>query len=138
MRNVFELQQNFGSVPIESIEFDANSRDDIPAILKGLQPIWCDKEKQEALFTLLEAHFRQGTDLGVGTAGHEHVADSRPCRSQARPWLRLRPASGTVQRALVGAPDDGARRCMLRQNLLRAPDGRAQHRSSGSGASERC
>ena len=69
MRNVFELQQKFGSVPIESIEFDANSRDDIPAILKGLQPIWCDKEKQEALFTLLETHFRQGTDLGVGRPG---------------------------------------------------------------------
>ena len=69
MRNVIQLEQNFGSVPIESVEFDANSRDDIPAILKGLQLIWIDKEKREALFSLLETHFLPGTDLGVGRPG---------------------------------------------------------------------
>ena len=30
MRNVFELHQNFGLFPIESVEFDANGRDDNP------------------------------------------------------------------------------------------------------------
>ena len=69
MRNVIQLEQNFGSVPIESIEFDANSRDDIPAVLKGLQLIWSDKEKREALFSLLETYFLPGTDLGVGRPG---------------------------------------------------------------------
>ena len=56
MRSVYEFQPNLGSIPIERIKIDLRSRDDIPAILLGLQLIWCDPEKQEKLFALLDRH----------------------------------------------------------------------------------
>ncbi len=37
MRRVKSPQLHFGEVNIADIEFDARSRDDIPAVLKGLQ-----------------------------------------------------------------------------------------------------
>ena len=50
MRRVADPRPKLGSVPIESIRIDALSRDDIPAILKGLQLIWCDADKREEVF----------------------------------------------------------------------------------------
>lgn len=43
MRKVIDLQRPLGSVPIEDIELDAKSRDDIPTVLIGLQEIYKDK-----------------------------------------------------------------------------------------------
>ena len=40
MRKVIDLRHPLGSVPIADIELDAESRDDIPAILIGLQAIY--------------------------------------------------------------------------------------------------
>ena len=32
-----------GQVPVEKVWINPKSRDDIPAVLKGLQHIWCDE-----------------------------------------------------------------------------------------------
>ena len=69
MRQVVDLHSRLGSVPIEGIEIDPLSRDDIPAVLKGLQLIWCDRGTREELLSLLEAHFRPGVNRDVGRPG---------------------------------------------------------------------
>ena len=67
MRKVQYRQMQFGQVAIEDIWLDPKSRDDIPAVLRGLQ--YLHKEKREELFGLLEAHIRPGTDRAVGRPG---------------------------------------------------------------------
>ena len=67
MREVQKRQFQFGQVAIEDIWLDPKSRDDIPAVLKGLQHLY--KEQREELFALLERHIRPGTDRKVGRPG---------------------------------------------------------------------
>ena len=67
MRKVQRRQMQFGQVAIEDIWLDPKSRDDIPAVLKGLQYLY--KDKRGELFGLLESHIRPGTDRGVGRPG---------------------------------------------------------------------
>ena len=67
MRRVQYRQMRFGQVAIGDIRLDPKSRDDIPAVLKGLQYLHTDK--REELFGLLEAHIRPGTDRKVGRPG---------------------------------------------------------------------
>ena len=55
MRKVIEERSWPGSVDIGSIELDAKSRDEIPAVLIGLQPIWNDGAAREELFRPLDA-----------------------------------------------------------------------------------
>ena len=59
MREVQKRQLQFGQVPVDKVWLDPKSRDDIPAVLKGLQHLY--KEKQEELFMLLEKHILPGT-----------------------------------------------------------------------------
>ena len=50
MREVHRSQFQLGQVPIEEIwinRINPKSRDDIPAVLKGLQHIWCDEALRE-------------------------------------------------------------------------------------------
>ena len=67
MREVQKRQLQFGQVPVDKVWLDPKSRDDIPAVLKGLQHLY--KEKQEELFMLLEKHILPGTHRGVGRPG---------------------------------------------------------------------
>ena len=69
MREVQKRQLQFGQVPVDKVWLDPKSRDDIPAVLKGLQHLY--KEKQEELFRLLEKHILPGTHRGVGRPGME-------------------------------------------------------------------
>ena len=46
MRKVIGLRYPLGSVPIKDIELDAESRDDIPAILIGLQAVYRNEAMQ--------------------------------------------------------------------------------------------
>ena len=69
MREVLRPQRQFGQVEIEEIWLDPKSRDDIPAVLKGLQHLYSNEETRAELFTLLEAHIRPGTDRKVGRPG---------------------------------------------------------------------
>ena len=67
MRKVQRRQMQFGQVAIEDIWLDPKSRDDIPAVLKGLQYLY--KDKRGELFGLLESHIRPGTNREVGRPG---------------------------------------------------------------------
>jgi len=54
MRIVKQSQSRLGQVDIAKIAFDARSRDDIPALLKGLQFIYVNEALRTQIFTLLE------------------------------------------------------------------------------------
>ena len=69
MRTVEQAQIRLGQLRIEDIKLDAKSRDDIPALLRGLQHIYKNEETREELFALLDAHIRPGTDRNVGRPG---------------------------------------------------------------------
>ena len=69
MREVQKRQFQIGQVPIDRIQIDPKSRDDIPAVLKGLQHVWCDKALRTRLFALLDEHVLPGTDRTVGRPG---------------------------------------------------------------------
>ena len=56
MRVVLNPQLAIGQIDIERIPLNPQSRDDIPAVLRGLQQIWSDAELRAKLFTLLETH----------------------------------------------------------------------------------
>ena len=71
MREVHRSQFQLGQVPIEEIWINPKSRDDIPAVLKGLQHIWCDEELRERLFALLDEHILPEADRTVGRPGME-------------------------------------------------------------------
>ena len=71
MREVQRRQFQLGQVPIEKIWIDPKSRDDIPAVLKGLQYIWSDAELRARLFALLEEQVLPETDRTVGRPGME-------------------------------------------------------------------
>ena len=44
MRQVINPQMELGAVRIESIKLNPKSRDDIPAVLRGLQHLYVDDE----------------------------------------------------------------------------------------------
>ncbi len=69
MRKVVEERSWLGSVDIGSIELNVKSRDDIPAILIGLQAIWNDKAAREELFRLLDAHVLPDRRRDTGRPG---------------------------------------------------------------------
>lgn len=54
MRKVIEPQRQLGEQAIGAIELDANSRDDIPQILRALQYIYTTAEVRERVFALLK------------------------------------------------------------------------------------
>ncbi len=60
MRKVVEEQSWLGSVDIGSVELDAKSRDEIPAVLIELQATRSDKAAREELFRLLDARVLPG------------------------------------------------------------------------------
>ena len=66
MREVHRSQFQLGQVPIEEIWINPKSRDDIPAVLKGLQHIWSDEELRARLLALLDEHILPEADRTVG------------------------------------------------------------------------
>ena len=71
MRKTHDPQPELGQVGIESIELDLRSRDDIPALLIGLQHLYSDETFRERLFALMEEHMLPGVDRTVGRPGME-------------------------------------------------------------------
>ncbi len=69
MREIYKRQFQLGQVSIDKIQIDPKSRDDIPAVLKGLQHIWCDEALRARLFDLLDEHVLPETDRTVGRPG---------------------------------------------------------------------
>ena len=68
MRKRFDLQMKLGEVAIERVEIPTKSRDELPAVLKGLQWIYSTPEISEQIFKLLEEKV-QGTKKQTGRTG---------------------------------------------------------------------
>ena len=58
MRKVYDSQYDLWEVQIADIEFDPKDRDDIPAVLMGLQALYVDAEIRAKLFEILKRHVR--------------------------------------------------------------------------------
>lgn len=71
MREIHRLQLELGQTSIGAIRLDPKSRDDIPAVLRGLQHLWCDRGLRDRLFELLEEGVLPGVDRSVGRPGME-------------------------------------------------------------------
>lgn len=69
MREIHRRQFRLGQVPIDEIRLDPKSRDDTPAVLKGLQHLWCDEALRARLFALLDEHVLPEVDRTVGRPG---------------------------------------------------------------------
>ncbi len=54
MRLVEDTQFQLGQVPIDEIQFDPKCRDDIPAVLRGLQGLYKDETARTKIFEILE------------------------------------------------------------------------------------
>ena len=71
MRRIRNPQMELGEIRIEDIRINLKSRDDIPALLLGLQHLYADEETRTRLFALLEEHMLPGIDRTVGRPGME-------------------------------------------------------------------
>ena len=71
MRIVKNPQAQFGQIDIAAIQIDARSRDDIPALLKGLQYIYSHEAIREQVFKQLESALDSQAYRGVGRPGME-------------------------------------------------------------------
>ena len=69
MRKVISERSFLGSTDIGAIELDADSRDDIPALLIGIQAIYLDEATRTKLFRLLDAHVLPGRRRTTGRPG---------------------------------------------------------------------
>ena len=79
MRIVKNYQTAFDQIAIEDIQIDASSRDDIPAVLKGIQHVYCDLAVRERLFALMEEHLLQPAGSATDAAdGKLNPALGRP------------------------------------------------------------
>ena len=54
MRSQYQLQLKLGQIPIESVKIPEKSRDELPAVLAGLQWIFKNSEVKEEIFKVLE------------------------------------------------------------------------------------
>ena len=71
MRQVLTPQLQLGEVDIGRIEFDLQSRDDIPQLLRGLQHIYTSPAIREAVFAYLENIIPPEVDTQTGRPGME-------------------------------------------------------------------
>ena len=58
-----------GEIAIEDIAIDPVCRDAIPALLRGIQHMYCDEALRRQVFDLPDAHFLPGVDRGLGRPG---------------------------------------------------------------------
>ena len=69
MRKIENSQMEFGEAAIGEIDIDAKSRDDIPALLRGIQHIYTTPQIRKKIFSLLQEQVRPGINLKVGRPG---------------------------------------------------------------------
>jgi len=69
VRKVIEPQRKLGEVDISAIEFDLQSRDEIPRLLMGLQYIYCATEVRRKVFRILQEMIAPQTDRDNGRPG---------------------------------------------------------------------
>lgn len=71
MRLVQHPQHHFGQVDIAEIKIDPRSRDDIPALLKGLQHLYIHDDIRQKVFAILEKTLGEDVNCEVGRPGME-------------------------------------------------------------------
>ena len=69
MRKVISEQSFLDSNDIGAIKLDAKSRDDVPALLIGLQAICMNEETRTEWFRLLDGHVFPGRHRNTGRPG---------------------------------------------------------------------
>lgn len=69
MRKQIQTQMHIGQTSIEALKFDLRSRDDIPAILIGLQAIYLNLPLRAQVLALLEKCIAPNTSLNHGRPG---------------------------------------------------------------------
>lgn len=69
MRKSCNYQTDWEVTPIEKIELDLTSRDDIPCLLQGLQCIWKDKDVREQVLKEMEDVISESIDTNNGRPG---------------------------------------------------------------------
>ena len=69
MRKVIDIQMKFGEVDISKIEFDLQSRDEIPKLLMGLQEIYCIRKVRDQVFKILRDLIPEDIDQNNGRKG---------------------------------------------------------------------
>ena len=87
MRLVEDTQFQLGQVPIDEIQFDPKCRDDIPAVLRGLQGLYMDDTVRTKIFEILEKRLLPDTDLQRGCPGD--VAMAHLCSGRIEDGHRL-------------------------------------------------
>lgn len=60
MRKRFEQQLALGQLPIEAISINPKSKNALDELLAALKAIYCDKEYNEKIFSILEKHINSG------------------------------------------------------------------------------
>lgn len=78
MRVVKQQQRRFGQVAIADIQFNARSRDDIPAVLKGLQTIYVTEAVRTKVFALLENSLSRKVNHETGRPQGQFVLPGFP------------------------------------------------------------
>lgn len=69
MRQIIDAQCRLGETDIGQIEFDPKSRDDIPALLRGLQHLYVTAELREEVFALLQTVKPENVSWETGRPG---------------------------------------------------------------------
>jgi len=60
MRQRFEQQLSIGQLPIEETEIKTKSKNALDELLAALKALYCDKEYNERVFSILEKHLQAG------------------------------------------------------------------------------
>ena len=71
MRHVMKPHRELGDIDIAGIDLNYKCRDDMPALLIGLQHIYCDGELRSRLFALLEEQLAPDVSHALGRPGME-------------------------------------------------------------------
>ena len=87
VRTVHFPQSSIGQNEIENMEFNPHCRDDIPNTLRGLHHIYCNPEKRDSVFALLESELLASPDDASHEADSEQVQGIDP--SNGRPGMDL-------------------------------------------------
>ncbi len=112
MRKIVPECRALDSTPIGEIAIDPRMRDDMSAVLKGLQCVYCTAESRTALFAILEAHFQPGKRKDVGRPGMDLwrvivFAIVKQCLDLDYDALLYRANNDLLLRELLGHGDAG-------------------------------
>jgi len=89
VRVIQSPQFSLGQIPIEDLQFEPSSRDDIPAILQGIQFIYCDVDLRNAIFDCLEQHILKSHHAAEEGSAAEHDGPALVDPLNGRPGMEL-------------------------------------------------